>query len=165
MSPKAHARMVATNRWAETFAFIVGVLNLSFHAASDTVRHLGWCLGDCTTAPDGVPWPVILISAVLIAPKMLGRANATGIIRAGVEAITLRLRGVGASSATVTTQAPGQPERPVAQVETPASGGEATVTVPVDPDHTDGVEEGTVPVTGLPLDAPVDAPGGKAFEP
>lgn len=164
MSPvKSTAKMIRTNRWAETAAFIIGVLNLSFHAAADTLRHLGYCLGDCSIAPDGIPWTVVLLSAMLIAPKMLGRTNAVSLIRDAIKALTVRVRSDGPATATVTSQAPGQPEKTVAQVSTPPSGGEAQVTIPV-ADHPDGVEEGgePVPVTGIPPsptdDAAPDAP-------
>ena len=149
MSP---TKIIRTNRAAETFAFITGVLLLAFHGVADVLLDLGWRLGD-TNRPNGVPWSVIITACVLIAPKMLGRANATGIIKAGLDALTLRLRGTGASSATITTQAPGQPEKTVAKVETPPGGGEAKVTIPANPDHPDGVEEGVpVPITGIPLE-------------
>ena len=101
--PPKQSRMIRTNRWWETFAFIIGVLNLSFHAGADTMRHLGYCLGDCTASPDGIPWSVVIISAVLIAPKMLGRSRATSLIGKGIDLIGLKLTGTGPARAVVTT--------------------------------------------------------------
>lgn len=161
MSPKSHARMVTVNRWVETAAFAGGAFILLSWGMSELFLHAYCHVRPCLAVEQATPWGLILSGVMLVLPKTFGRTNATGIVKAGIEAITLRLRGAGAASATVTAQAAGQPERPVATVQTPPSGGEASVTVPgpgtpgpavpVEPDHPDGVEEGTVPVTGLPL--------------
>ncbi|HYC32258.1 MAG TPA: hypothetical protein VEB59_08215 [Gemmatimonadales bacterium] len=99
------SRMARTNRGVETFAFVLGVLNLSLHAVVESLRHWGFTHGKDCPADHGFPYAVLMISALLVAPKMIGRARAG---RAW-EALTLRLTGRGPAQATVTMQPPARP--------------------------------------------------------
>lgn len=117
--------MVRTNRWAETAAFLIGVFGLGFHMIADTLIHLGLRF-HCTPVPaPGIPWPIIIGSVALIIPKMIGRAYAGKIILAGIEALTIRLRGRGAAEAIVSAG-----EQEVARVKVEEPGGTAEMKVP-----------------------------------
>lgn len=108
-------RVVKTNRWAETIAFLLGVLNLSAHGFVESARHWGWTHGDCGEHA-GFPYAVLFISALLVAPKMIGRSRAG----AAWSAMSLRLAGRGPAQATVTMKDPdGEQESKTVQIERP----------------------------------------------
>jgi hypothetical protein len=122
--------MIRTNRTAETAAFLIGVVALGLHMVAEALGHVGYRLGPCTVEPlRSVPWGVLVGSALLIAPKMIGRATAGKIILAGINALTLRLTGKGAATAVLSTQTDGEASRAVAVATLPEGGGTNVVTM------------------------------------
>lgn len=63
------------SRILEDVAFALGIVLLGSYALSETLLNLGWRLGPHEPGHD-FPWGQVLISAIFIAPKLLGRATA-----------------------------------------------------------------------------------------
>ena len=61
-------------RAVEAVSFILGVLILAAYGLSEVLVHLGWKLGPHSDTT--FPWGQIIVGALLVAPKMLGRATA-----------------------------------------------------------------------------------------
>lgn len=131
MTEEMKRRVIQTNRIAETVAFLIGVFALATHVVVDQLMHLGFRIGPCVPEKaEGIPWGIIIVSIVLIVPKTIGRATAGQAILAGINAITLRLTGRGAATATVSAQSPdGGDAKPIAAVSLPSGGGTAVTTV------------------------------------
>lgn len=79
MSPADILRSNAhRGRWLEDAAFGAGVLVLIAFAAAEVALKLGVHFKPCDAGhvDAGTPWGLLIVAALLIAPKMIGRATA-----------------------------------------------------------------------------------------
>lgn len=63
------------HRFAETAAFVLGVLIMASYGVAESLSLLGFRLGQ-HDGHHGFPWGQFVIGALLVAPKLLGRATA-----------------------------------------------------------------------------------------
>jgi hypothetical protein len=158
--------VIRENRRLETFGFKAGVYLAAFNVVAETALRLGVCFspgGGC--APDQhVPWFLLALTVILIAPKMLGRARAGRIIEGAtggaISALTLRLTGRGPARVDVTSQTPDGHPQMVASAKLPAGnppGSTSEVTVPVG--HQDAAAVTVAPAAPSGPYPEPDAPG------
>jgi hypothetical protein len=140
--------VIRENRRLETFGFKAGVYLAAFNVVAETALRLGVCFspgGGC--APDQhVPWFLLALTVILIAPKMLGRARAGRIIE-------------GATGGAISQTPDGHPQM-VASAKLPAGnppGSTSEVTVPVG--HQDAAAVTVAPAAPSGPYPEPDAPG------
>jgi hypothetical protein len=67
--------MKDVSRALENFGFALGISLAGAYVVAEIIVRLGACFGP-TCSPQGFPWGLFMMCALLVAPKMLGRATA-----------------------------------------------------------------------------------------